>query len=100
MRLRKMSDEIAFMKSMANGYDPKIIATYWEIEDVRMCDNSKSLTDADCEMILEKFCDMNCMDQIFESVNESLQYIVNEFEQKKIRKKLTKKKATKKKATK
>ena len=100
MRLRKMSDEIAFMKGMANGYDPKIIATYWEIEDVRMCDNSKSLTDADCEMILEKFCDMNCMDQIFESVNESLQYIVNEFEQKKIRKKLTKKKATKKKATK
>ena len=100
MRLRKMSDEIAFMKSMANGYDPKIIATYWEIEDVRMCDNSKSLTDADCEMILEKFCDMNCMDQIFESVNESLQYIVDEFEQKKTRKKLSKKKATKKKGTK
>ena len=100
MRLRKMSDEIAFMKSMANGHDPKIIATYWEIEDVRMCDGSKSLTDADCEMILEKVCDMNYMDQVFESVNESLQYIVNEFEQKKIRKKLTKKKATKKKATK
>ena len=100
MRLRKMSDEIAFMKGMANGYDPKIIATYWEIEDVRMCDNSKSLTDADCEMILEKFCDMNCMDQIFESVNESLQYIVDEFEQKKTRKKLSKKKATKKKGTK
>ena len=100
MRLRKMSDEIAFMKGMANGHDPKIIATYWEIEDVRMCDNSKSLTDADCEMILEKFCDMNCMDQIFESVNESLQYIVDEFEQKKTRKKLSKKKATKKKGTK
>ena len=100
MRLRKMSDEIAFMKGMANGYDPKIIATYWEIEDVRMCDGSKSLTDADCEMILEKFCDMNYMDQIFESVNESLQYIVNEFEQKKNRKKLSKKKTTKKKATK
>ena len=100
MRLRKMSDEIAFMKGMANGYDPKIIATYWEIGDVRMCDNSKSLTDADCEMILEKFCDMNCMDQIFESVNESLQYIVDEFEQKKTRKKLSKKKATKKKGTK
>ena len=100
MRLRKMSDEIAFMKSMANGHDPKIIATYWEIEDVRMCDGSESLTDADCEMILEKFCDMNCMDQVFESVNESLQWIVNEFEQKKIRKKLSKKKVTKKKGTK
>ena len=100
MRLRKMSDEIAFMKSMADGHDPKIMATYWEIEDVRMCDGSKSLTDADCEMILEKFCDMNYMDQVFESVNESLQYIVDEFDQKKTRKKLSKKKATKKKATK
>jgi len=100
MRLRKMSDEIAFMKSMADGHDPKIMATYWEISDVRMCDNSKHLTDADCEMILEKFCDMNYIDYIFESVNESLQYIVDEFEQKKTRKKLSKKKATKKKATK
>ena len=40
------------------------------------------------------------MDQVFESVNESLQYIVDEFEKIKNRKKLTKKKATKKKGTK
>ena len=109
MRLRKMSDEIAFMKGMANGYDPKIIATYWEIEDVRMCDGSKSLTDADCEMILEKFCEMNCMDYIFESVLESLQRFVDEFKptmtidqfrQTKTKKKVTKKKTTKKKGIK
>jgi len=104
MRLRKMSDEIAFMKSMADGHDPKIIATYWEIEDVRMCDGSQSLTDAECEMILEKFCDMNCMDQIFESVNESLQQFVddfkptmtiNQFKKTKTKKKVIKKKGTK-----
>ena len=97
MRLRKMSDEIAFMKGMADGHDPKIMATYWDISDVRMCDGSQSLTDADCEMILEKFCDMNCMDQIFESVNESLQYIVDEFEQKRLERNLVKRKQQKRK---
>jgi hypothetical protein len=109
MRLRKMSDEIAFMKSMADGHDPKIMATYWDISDVRMCDGSQSLTDADCEIILEKFCDMNCIDYVFESVNESLQQFVDDFKptltideykKTKTKKKLSKKKATKKKVTK